>query len=75
MPAITGADTFAGGSLELSADQTQSRGLAATADAHDSDDLPPRNLHIDSGQNRPTVIGEIDVGEFDQRFLGDGLGH
>jgi hypothetical protein len=52
--------------LELSANQPQQRGLAATGAAHDGDHLAARNLHADAIEDRSIVVGKIEILDFDK---------
>jgi len=47
--------------LQLAADQAQQRRLAAARAAHDRNELAARNLEIDSVEDRPVVVREIEV--------------
>jgi hypothetical protein len=57
------------GGLQLAADQAQRGGLAAAALAHDGHHLAARDGHVDPRQDRPPVVGEIQVADLDERLV------
>lgn len=61
-----------GGRTQLPAYQAQQRGLAATAAAHDRDDLAPRHLQVDAAQDLALAIGEADILQAHQQIVGFG---
>jgi hypothetical protein len=60
---------FAAGGLYDTGDETQQSRLARAADAHDRDDFPARDLHVDPGQDGTAVVGEAEVGDLYQVLL------
>ena len=53
--------------LQLTADQTQQRGLAAAAAAHDRHHLAAMHIQVDAAEHRTLAIGEVDVAQGNER--------